>query len=284
MSTEVRTVCPGFRGVTVGLLAAACLLALASSPPATAGTFTALTCHGPSERRGNAGMARRNGYREYKLGADCASGGEGSFGLTMGPDPTSNYKNGYRNTRPIQFRQGQIGSATACRCMPSVGVGIQDDQCAEVIGSWSRAMTPGSASRPPDSRSREVPSSPTVAQATTQPATAGHCPRRPRLRGIRQLQHRPQLTDLRLRRLDQRPGAERHHAHPHRRLPAGHQERIRPARHRSGGQVDCRRIADAQLHRQRRGQRCSLRDADPDSPGRRNALHPHIRLRRTMLI
>jgi hypothetical protein len=81
--------------MAVGVLAA-CLLAGPGPAPARGGTFTALTCHGPSgsaiSTRGWTVGKAEGEYITY--GASCAGGGEGSFGLTMGPDPTGNYRNG----------------------------------------------------------------------------------------------------------------------------------------------------------------------------------------------
>ncbi len=147
MSTEVRTVCPGFRGVTVGLLAAACLLALASPPPATAGTFTALTCHGPSGNAvGTRGWREGTAVGEYiSYGADCASGGEGSFGLTMGPDPTGNYKNGYGNTMTYSVPAGlQILSYSLQLHAFGGPCGIQDNQSS---GCWRTRSRPAPSGR-----------------------------------------------------------------------------------------------------------------------------------------
>ncbi len=91
----------------VGVLAGvACLLAAPSL--ASAGTFTALSCH---DAAGNAVGARgwhegtaNGGYITY--GDGCAGGGGGSFGLSMGPDPTSEYVNGNGNTMTYSVPAG----------------------------------------------------------------------------------------------------------------------------------------------------------------------------------
>jgi len=94
--------------VAVGLLAGAVCFLILSSSLATAGTFTAVTCHDPA---GNAagtrgwGVAAPNGqYITYA--ASCANGGQGSFGLTMGPNPTGNYFNGNGDTMSYAVPSG----------------------------------------------------------------------------------------------------------------------------------------------------------------------------------
>jgi hypothetical protein len=94
--------------VAVGLLAGAVCFLILSSSQASAGTFTAVTCHDPA---GNAagtrgwGVAAANGqYITYA--ASCANGGQGSFGLTMGPNPTGNYFNGNGDTMSYSVPSG----------------------------------------------------------------------------------------------------------------------------------------------------------------------------------
>lgn len=73
-----------------------CLLALAFAPRAWAGTFTAYTCHDPAGAVASTGEWKveeaRGGGIAY--GSSCAAAGEGSFGLTMGPNPLGEYFNG----------------------------------------------------------------------------------------------------------------------------------------------------------------------------------------------
>jgi hypothetical protein len=93
--------------IVVGVLAgAACLIATPAL--ASAGTFTALSCH---DQAGNAvgtrGWSVGSADGEYiTFGASCTSGGQGSFGLTMGPDPTGNYHNGNGNTMSYSVPTG----------------------------------------------------------------------------------------------------------------------------------------------------------------------------------
>ena len=121
--------------VLAALAGAACLLAAAAL--ASAGTFTALTCH---DSAGNAIGARgwsvgaANGeYITY--GNGCASGGEGSFGLTMGPDPTGNYYNGNGDTMTYSVPAGLTIAAYSLQLSAFGGpCGIQNGQCADGLG------------------------------------------------------------------------------------------------------------------------------------------------------
>ncbi len=92
--------------VAVLLASAAYLLAVPSL--ASAGTFTAFTCH---EAAGNAvgtrGWSVGTPSAEYiTFGDSCASGGEGSFGLSMGPDPIGEYSNGNGDTMTYSVPAG----------------------------------------------------------------------------------------------------------------------------------------------------------------------------------
>ena len=119
-------------GVSPG---AACLLAVPSL--ASAGTFTALTCH---DRSGNAigtrGWSVGSASGEYIVfGDSCASGGQGSFGLTMGPDPTGNYYNGNGNSMTYSVPAGLSISSYSLQLYAFGGpCGIQDAQCANGFG------------------------------------------------------------------------------------------------------------------------------------------------------
>ncbi len=121
--------------VLAALAGAACLLAAAAL--ASAGTFTALTCH---DSAGNAIGARgwsvgaANGeYIAY--GNGCAGGGEGSFGLTMGPDPTGNYYNGNGDTMTYSVPAGLTIAAYSLQLYAFGGpCGIQNGQCADGLG------------------------------------------------------------------------------------------------------------------------------------------------------
>ena len=115
----------------------AAMLALAIASEARAGTFTALTCH---DLAGNAigtrgwSVGAANG--EYiTFGDSCASGGEGSFGLTMGPDPTGNYYNGNGNAMTYSVPAGLTISSYSLQLYAFGGpCGIQNGQCADGLG------------------------------------------------------------------------------------------------------------------------------------------------------
>ncbi len=121
--------------VLAAVAGAACLLAAPAL--ASAGTFTALTCH---DSAGNAIGARgwsigaANGeYITY--GNGCASGGEGSFGLTMGPDPTGNYYNGNGDTMTYSVPAGLTITGYSLQLYAFGGpCGIQNGQCADGLG------------------------------------------------------------------------------------------------------------------------------------------------------
>jgi hypothetical protein len=117
------------------LASAACLLAAPSL--ASAGTFTALTCHGPSGNPvGTRGWSVGSASGEYiTFGAGCASGGQGSFGLTMGPDPTGNYYNGNGNTMTYLVPTGLTILSYSLQLSAFGGpCGIQNGQCADGLG------------------------------------------------------------------------------------------------------------------------------------------------------
>ena len=85
-------------GIAIGALAAC---ALAAPSGASAGTFTALSCHDAAGSAiGTRGWGIDPPTGDYPtgnymtFGDSCAGGGAGAFGLSMGPDPTANYVNG----------------------------------------------------------------------------------------------------------------------------------------------------------------------------------------------
>jgi hypothetical protein len=133
--TRWRTDSRRIRTLVAVLAGAACLLAAPSL--ASAGTFTALTCH---DLAGNAvgtwGWSVGSASGEYiTYGANCADGGGGSFGLTMGPDPRSNYVNGNGNTMTYSVPAGlQILSYSLQLEAYGGPCGIQDGQCANGLG------------------------------------------------------------------------------------------------------------------------------------------------------
>ncbi|MGH2902079.1 MAG: hypothetical protein ACRDK7_00575 [Solirubrobacteraceae bacterium] len=122
--------------ITLAVLAGlACLLVAASA--ARAGSFTALTCH---DSGGNAigtpgwSVGQANG-QYITFGASCANGGEGSFGLTMGPNPTAEYYNGDGNTMTYSVPAGLTILDYSLQLYAFGGpCGIQDGQCADGFG------------------------------------------------------------------------------------------------------------------------------------------------------
>jgi hypothetical protein len=121
--------------ITLGTLAVvACLLAPSL---AFAGTFTALTCHDPSGNAvGTRGWSVGTASGEYiTFGANCANGGQGSFGLTMGPMPSGNYVNGNGNTMTYSVPTGLTISGYSLQLYAFGGpCGIQSGQCADGLG------------------------------------------------------------------------------------------------------------------------------------------------------
>lgn len=117
------------------MASAACLLAAPAL--AQAGTFTALTCHGVT---GNAigmpgwSVGTANGqYITY--GAGCAGGGQGSFGLTMGPNPTGEYFNGNGNTMTYSVAAGETIADYSLNLYAFGGpCVVQSGQCANGFG------------------------------------------------------------------------------------------------------------------------------------------------------
>ena len=104
---------------------------------ASAGTFTALTCHGPSGSAvGTRGWSEGTAVGEYiSYGDGCASGGEGSFGLTMGPNPRSDYVNGNGDTMTYSVPAGLAILSYSLQLEAYGGpCGIQSGQCADGLG------------------------------------------------------------------------------------------------------------------------------------------------------
>jgi hypothetical protein len=118
-----------------GLAGAACLFAAPSV--ASAGTFTALTCHDVAGNAvGTRGWSVGTAHGQYiTFGASCASASQGSFGLTMGPNPTSNYFNGDGNTMSYSVTAGLTitGYSLALYAFGGPCV-VQSGQCADGFG------------------------------------------------------------------------------------------------------------------------------------------------------
>jgi hypothetical protein len=117
------------------LASTACMLSV--SPVAFAGTFTTLTCHDAAgEAVGTRGWSVGTANGQYiTFGTSCASGGQGSFGLTMGPDPTSNYFNGDGDTMTYSVPAGLTIIGYSLQLDAFGGpCGIQDGQCADGFG------------------------------------------------------------------------------------------------------------------------------------------------------
>jgi hypothetical protein len=110
---------------------------LAAPTLASAGTFTDLACHDAAGNAvGTRGWSVGSANGEYiTYNADCANGGQGSFGLTMGPDPTGNYYNGNGNTMSYSVPGGlAIGEYTLQLYAYGAPCGIQSGQCADGFG------------------------------------------------------------------------------------------------------------------------------------------------------
>jgi hypothetical protein len=122
--------------VAAGVLAwVACLLLVASF--ASAGTFTALTCHDASGdgvgTRGWSVGAATGGYIVF--GAGCADEGQGSFGLTMGPDPSAEYFNGDGSSMTYFVPAGLAIVAYSLQLRAFGGpCVVQSGQCANGFG------------------------------------------------------------------------------------------------------------------------------------------------------
>ncbi len=114
---------------------AACVLAAPAL--ASAGTFTALTCHDSTGNAiGDGGWSVGPANGEYiTFGDACASDGQGSFGLTMGPDPTGNYYNGNGDTMTYSV-PAEITISSYSVQLYAFGnpCGIQNGQCADGLG------------------------------------------------------------------------------------------------------------------------------------------------------
>jgi hypothetical protein len=121
-------------GLTV-VSGVACLLVTVAA--ARAGTFTALTCHDSAGNAiGTPGWSVGQAGGQYiTFGASCGNGGEGSFGLTMGPDPTGEYFNGDGNTMTYSVPAGLEILDYSLQLYAFGGpCGIQDGQCADGFG------------------------------------------------------------------------------------------------------------------------------------------------------
>ena len=121
--------------LAVVLAAAACLLA--TPRLVRAGTFTALTCHDLSGSAiGTRGWSVGTPSGQYiTFGSGCANGGEGSFGLTMGPDPTSEYYNGNGDTMTYTVPTGLTITSYSMNLYAFGGpCVVQDAQCANGFG------------------------------------------------------------------------------------------------------------------------------------------------------
>jgi hypothetical protein len=113
------------------------LLALAFAPRASAGTFTVYNCHDPAGAVAGTGewsvAEAHGGYITYR--SSCAAGGEGSFGLTMGPNPVSEYFNGDGDTMTYTAPAPLSILAYSLRLYSFGGpCSIQDGQCANGFG------------------------------------------------------------------------------------------------------------------------------------------------------
>jgi hypothetical protein len=132
---------PGKRGhrfarMLAGALAgAACLLVAPSLAPA--GTFTALTCHDLAGNPvGTRGWSVGTANGQYiTFGASCAHGGQGSFGLTMGPNPTGDYFNGNGNAMTYSVPAGLTITDYSLALSAFGGpCAVQSGQCADGFG------------------------------------------------------------------------------------------------------------------------------------------------------
>jgi hypothetical protein len=118
------------------LTGAACLLAVPSL--ASAGTFTALTCHDSSGNaigtRGWSVGAPSGLYITF--GAACANGGQGSFGLTMGPiSGSGNYVNGNGDAMTYSVPAGLTILSYSLQLNAFGGpCAIENGQCANGLG------------------------------------------------------------------------------------------------------------------------------------------------------
>ena len=117
------------------LVSSAHLLAMPALAPA--GTFTTLTCHDLAGNAiGTAGWSVGAANGQYiTFASSCANGGQGSFGLTMGPNPTSEYFNGNGNTMTYSAPAGLTIASYSLNLYAFGGpCVVQDAQCANGFG------------------------------------------------------------------------------------------------------------------------------------------------------
>jgi hypothetical protein len=117
------------------LVSSAHLLAMPALAPA--GTFTALTCHDLAGNAiGTAGWSVGAANGQYiTFASSCANGSQGSFGLTMGPNPTSEYFNGNGNTMTYSVPAGLTIASYSLNLYAFGGpCVVQDAQCANGFG------------------------------------------------------------------------------------------------------------------------------------------------------
>jgi hypothetical protein len=124
------------RRTWIAVLAGIACFVMAPSA-ASAGTFTALSCHDGAGAgigvRGWSVGTPTGGYITF--GDGCASGGAGSFGLSMGPDPTANYVNGDGDVMTYFVPAGLAILGYSLRLDAYGGpCGIQSGQCANGFG------------------------------------------------------------------------------------------------------------------------------------------------------
>jgi hypothetical protein len=124
------------RKMAVIVVLAACLLVAPSL--ASAGTFTAVTCHDAAGAAvGTRGWSVGEASGQYvTFGSSCANGGKGSFGLMMGPNPTgSNYSPGNGNTMTYFVPAGLSILSYSIQLEAFGGsCAIQNGQCADGFG------------------------------------------------------------------------------------------------------------------------------------------------------
>jgi hypothetical protein len=124
------------RLILVGVLASsACLLAAPAF--AQAGEFNALTCHDLAGNAiGTAGWNVGAANGQYIVfTSSCANAGQGAFGLTMGPNPTSEYFNGNGNTMTYAVPTGEAITSYSLNLYAFGGpCVVQDGQCANGFG------------------------------------------------------------------------------------------------------------------------------------------------------
>jgi hypothetical protein len=123
------------RIVTVVLAALVCVLAVPTL--ACAGTFRAYTCHDAAGNAiGTPGWSVGTANGQYiTFQSSCGNGGQGSFGLTMGPNPTGEYYNGNGNTMSYSVPAGlTITSYTLDLHAFGGPCVVQSGQCANGFG------------------------------------------------------------------------------------------------------------------------------------------------------